>query len=96
METQEELTERLHELENRLNDLEAGALKRMSLTLEAAFEAFVERGLLPRELIDRFNQAAEPQRNWVGQYADEALEKIAYALLDEVMESLDEEQIPHG
>ena len=91
----QELAEKLHELEKRLNDLEAGfgGLKRASLTLEATLQALTERGLLPREVIHRFNQAFEPQRDRFGQYADEVLQQFVYSLLDVLMESLDRKSV---
>lgn len=94
----QELAEKLHELEKRLDDLEAGfgGVKRASLTLEATLQVLTERGLLPREVIHRFNQALEPQRERVGEYADKALQQFVYSLLDELMESLNEGKMPNG
>jgi hypothetical protein len=98
METREELTEKLHALEKRLDDLEARfrELNKIPLTLGATLEEFAARGLLPRELIDRFNQALEPQRDRFGQYADAALQEFVYSLLDGLMDSLDEGKMAHG
>jgi hypothetical protein len=98
MGTRVELTEKFHALEKRLDDLEARfrGLSKISLTLGAALEELAVRGLLPRELMDRFNQALEPQRDRFGPYADEALQELAYSLLDGLMESLDEGKMAQG
>ncbi len=98
METRQELAEQLHQLEKRLDTLEAEfrGLKQVSLTLEATLEVFAERGLLSRELMDRFKRAMEPQRERIGQYSDAAVHEFVYSLLDEFMESLDEAKMPHG
>lgn len=98
MKRRRELAERLDDLEKRLKALEAafGGLKQMSLTLEATLEVFAERGLVPRGLINRDHGARKPQRGRIGQDADEAVQQFVNSLLDELMESLDEAQMPHG
>ncbi|MFQ5847393.1 MAG: hypothetical protein ACE5IQ_06910 [Candidatus Methylomirabilales bacterium] len=52
--------------------------------------------MLPRELIERFHQALKPQRERIGQYADEALQQFVYSLLDNEMESIGEGDMPHA
>jgi hypothetical protein len=98
MEKQQGLAGKLDELEQRLDGLEAGfeGLRQMSLTLTAALQLFAERGFLPRELLDRFNRTRDLNTERISQYTDEAVRKFVYSLLDEMMKSLDEEQMPHG
>jgi ATP-dependent helicase/DNAse subunit B len=88
MEKRQGLAGKLGELEQRL--------RQMSLTLTAALQLFAERGFIPRDLLDRFNRTRELNTERISQYTDEAIRKFVYSLLDEMMESLDEEQMPHG
>jgi hypothetical protein len=99
MGTRQKLTAKLHELEKRLNDLEVGfgGLNQMSSTLEATLEVFVECGLIPRrEFSHRFNPALEPHRKRIAEHAQEEFQKLVDSLLDEMMESFDDEQMPHA
>jgi len=88
MEKRQGLAGKLGELEQRL--------RQMSLTLTAALQLFAERGFLPRDLLDLFNRTRDLNTERISQYTDEAIRKFVYSLLDEMMESLDEEQMPHG
>ena len=99
MERRQELRTKLHELEKRLDDLEVGfgELAEISLTLEAVLELLVDRRVIPHRQPSRlFKQALESYRGRIGQYAEEQFQQLRDSLLDDEMESLDEEQIPHG
>jgi hypothetical protein len=99
METRQKLRAKLHELEKRLNDLEVGfgGLNQMSATLEATLEVFVKRGLIPRrEFSRRFSPDLEPDRKPIEGQTNEEYQKLVDSLLDELMESVDDEQMPHA
>ncbi|MEE9538517.1 MAG: hypothetical protein V3W10_04210 [candidate division NC10 bacterium] len=99
MGTRQKLRAKLHELEKRMNNLEVGfgGLNQMSATLEATLEVFVERGLIPRrEFSHRFSPALEPDRKPIGGQANEEFQKFVDSLLDELVESVDDEQMPHA
>lgn len=99
MERRQQLMTRLHKLEKRLDDLEVGfgELNQMSATLEATLEVFVKRGLIPRrEFSHRFSPALEPDRKPIGGQANEEFQKLVDSLLDELIESVDDEQMPHA
>jgi hypothetical protein len=99
MGTRQKLRAKVHELEKRLNDLEVGfgGLNQMSATLEATLEVFGERGLIPRRAFShRFSPALEPDRKPIGEQANEEFQKLVDSLLDEVLESVDDEQMPHA
>ena len=95
----ERLRTRIHELEKRLNDLEIifGGLMQKSENLEAVVELLVDRRLITRrEASDRVNRALEPYRERIGQYAEEELQKFVDSVLDDLMESLGEREMPHA
>ncbi len=95
----ERLRTRIHELEKRLNDLEIifGGLMQKSENLEAVVELLVDRRLIPRrEAGDRVNRALKPYRERIGQYAEEELQKFVDSVLDDLMESLEEREMPHA
>ncbi len=99
MERRQQLMTRLHKLEKRLDDLEVGfrELNQMSATLGATLEVFVKRGLIPRrEFSHRFSPALEPDRKPIGGQANEEFQKLVDSLLDELIESVDDEQMPHA
>ncbi len=99
MGTRQKLRARLHELEKRLNDLEVGfgGLNQMSATLEATLEVFVKRGLIPRrEFSRRFSPDLEPDRKPIEGQTNKEYQKFVDSLLDELMESVDDERMPHA
>jgi hypothetical protein len=95
----QKLRTRLHELEKRLSDLEIvfGGLMQKSESFEAVVELLVDRRLIPRrEVSDRVNRALEPYRERIGQYAEEELQKLVNSILDGLMESFEEGEMPHA
>jgi len=99
MGTRQKLKTRLHEVEKRLNDLEIvfGGIVEKPQNLEVVVELLVDRGLIPRqEVSERLNRALEPYRERIGQYAGEELEKLVDSLLDDLMESFEEGEMPHA
>ena len=99
MGTRQKLKTRLHGLEKRLNDLEIvfGGLVEKSQNLDAVVELLANRGLIPRqEVSERLHRTLGPYRERIGQYAEEELQKLVDSLLDDLMESLEEGEMPHA
>ena len=90
---------RLHQLEKRLTDLEIvfGGLMQKSETLEAVVGLLVDRWSIPRYGVnDRVTRALEPHRERIGQYAEEEVQELVNSILDELMESFEEGEMPHA
>lgn len=95
----QKLMTKLHQVEKRLTDLEVvfGGLIQKSENLEAVVGLLVDRRSIPRHGVnDRVNRTPEPYRELIGQYAEEELQKLVNSMLDELMESFEEGQMPHA
>lgn len=95
----QKLRTRLHRLEKRLHDLEVvcGGLMQRSENLEAVVELLVDRRSIPRHGInDRVNRALEPYRKRIGQSAEEEVQELVNSILDDLMESFEEGEMPHA
>jgi hypothetical protein len=95
----QKLRTRLHQLEKRLTDLEIvfGGLIQKSDNLEAVVGLLVDRRSIPRHGVnDRVSRALEPYRERVGQYAEEELQEIVNSILDDLMDSFEEGEMPHA
>lgn len=95
----QKLRTRLHQVEKRLTDLEVvfGGLIQKSENLEAVVGLLVDRRSIPRHGVnDRVNRAVEPHRELIGHYAEEELQKIVNSMLDDLMESFEEGEMPHA
>ncbi len=74
-----------------------GGLVQRSQNLEAVVELLVDRGLIPRqEVSERLTPALEPYREPIGQYAEGELQKLVDSILDDLMESFEEGEMPNA
>ena len=90
---------RLHQLERRLHDLEIvfGGLMQKSENLEAVVELLADRRSIPRHGVnDRVNRALEPYRERIGQYAGGEVQELVDSILDDLMASFEEGEMPHA
>lgn len=95
----QKLRTRLYQLEKRLNDLETvfGGLMQKSENLEAIVELLADRRSIPRRGVnDRVDRVLEPYRKRIGQYAEEELQEFVNSILDDLMESFEEGEMPHA
>jgi hypothetical protein len=95
----QKLRTRLHQLEERLIALEIvfGGLMQKSENLEAVVGLLEDRRSIPRHGVNgRVNRALEPYRERIGQYAEEELRELVNCILDDLMESFEEGEMPHA